>query len=148
MSILHGWQTASESRHARAHLSPRNNSSVSSHRNVFPQDARVIDVEGDLFCFTCRSDVTHAREMGDVKLLPLNVYLERCRLHFLPRGKTQWDTNSRNLVVPAPTCKLRKKKKREELYHLDRDNVTFRGLKIDYCRFSSGSQETRIIQAI
>lgn len=110
MSILHGWQTASESRHARAHLSPRNNSSVSSHRNVFPQDARVIDVEGDLFCFTCRSDVTHAREMGDVKLLPLNVYLERCRLHFLPRGKTQWDTNSRNLVVPAPTCKLRKKK--------------------------------------
>lgn len=36
----------------------------------------------------------------------------------------------------------------EEMYHLDCDNVMFHGLKIDYCHFSSGSQETRVIQVI
>lgn len=44
--------------------------------------------------------------------------------------------------------KLHEKLMCEEMYHLDCDNVMFHGLKNDYCHFSSGSQETRVIQVI
>lgn len=51
VNILHGWQTANKSRHACAHLSLKM-IHLSPFIAAFPKDVRVIDVKGDLFCFT------------------------------------------------------------------------------------------------
>lgn len=54
--------------------------------------------------------------------------------------------NVRYLVLHEPVNYM--KNWCEEMYHLVCDNVMFHGLRIDYCHFSSESQETRVIQVI